>query len=120
MFVWVLEVILLVSFVAGRAAGLDCARASSAIERVISSDPALSVRDGEVTQLYAEAFAVTPRSMPLQLEQHAFLHRRFEKISVESSGAYSSYIQWLITRNDYRSPNDAETAWDQGAFRLAA
>ena len=28
--------------------------------------------------------------------------------------------QWLIAKNDYRSPNDARTAWDQGTFRLAA
>jgi len=28
--------------------------------------------------------------------------------------------QWLIAKNDYRSPNDARTAWDQGAFRLKA
>ena len=28
--------------------------------------------------------------------------------------------QWLIAKNDYRSPNDARTAWDQGAFRQAA
>lgn len=55
------------------AAGFDCSKASSAIEKAICADPGLSTLDGELSAVYSKALASAPDREALKGEQRQWL-----------------------------------------------
>jgi len=55
------------------AAGFDCARASTSIERLICTDPELSNLDEQMSVIYGRALALEPKSEKLRSEQRKWL-----------------------------------------------
>jgi uncharacterized protein YecT (DUF1311 family) len=64
--------------VASFAAGFDCAKAATRVERTICTSPDLSVLDGDLASAYSEAFAATKDISKLRAEQRAWLAKRDE------------------------------------------
>lgn len=58
------------------AAGFDCKKASSTVEKVICSDSELSTMDDEVNQAYKRALATAPDAGSVKTEQKAWLASR--------------------------------------------
>lgn len=62
--------------VAVRAAGIDCAKAASPVERMICADPALRRADGEVAGAFAAALDLTDDAPGLRASQRQWLAGR--------------------------------------------
>lgn len=58
---------------ASQAAGFNCAKASTAVEKAICADPELSRLDDQLTANYKKAMAGTPDGGALTFDQHAWL-----------------------------------------------
>jgi len=59
-----------------RAAGFDCARATTALERTICADPVLSDADSQLAALYRDTLASSPAPNHLRAMQRRFLRDR--------------------------------------------
>lgn len=71
-----LAALLLLVPVTATSAGMDCAKAVSAVEKRICADPALLRADGEVAQAFAEALAASPDAGAVRAAQRQWLARR--------------------------------------------
>ena len=66
------------TFVPGpaRAAGIDCAKAKTAVEKTICADPQLVAADAAVAEAFGEAVAASPDAATVRAEQRAWLETR--------------------------------------------
>lgn len=72
--VWLLLVV--THAVVSSAAGFDCAKAASLVERAICASPELSVLDGDLATAYSDALGVAEDPSKLRTEQRAWLPKR--------------------------------------------
>lgn len=75
---------LLVPATTAAAASFDCARATTAIEKTICGDPALSKADERLAEVYASAVAVSLSPSTVRAEQSRWLAQRDKLTSVDA------------------------------------
>jgi uncharacterized protein len=99
--IWAIWLLLTGTYgVASFAAGFDCAKAATRVERAICASPDLSVLDGNLASAYAEALVVIKDGSKLRAEQRTWLAKRDEcmnRVSVcdEASKIYEDRIAQL-------------------------
>ena len=91
-------VLLLACVSTARAASFDCAKASSAVEKTICADPALSKADDRMAEVFAAASGATLRPGALRADQLRWLDER-NKLTDPAAlqKSYQQHIEELIT-----------------------
>ncbi len=101
-----------------QAAGFDCSKASTTLEKTICSDPKLDAADVELTQVYVEVRRHLPKKaarQALKEEQRAWLKQRTEDCKASDAFCLFNMYQARIEALKVMQNGDAKENWNFSA-----